>query len=210
MWDEDRDTYMSALTNEWVTRDDLEKAAREALTQPSHSAMWDDRLYRTHGPVVSWCPQGDDLLSLSNFVRIGEDLTGLAGEEDDGDVFEANVGHWLVGSLAQLWVRVRDESGEFTPAFCEAVAIAQALDAYPVYDEDDYSRREWEAFEETVWEALECAARGREEGGEVLAAAMDAVSLDYSQNGNACRAEDVDWDELEQMLRARLGEEVVQ
>lgn len=149
-----------------LSADVLERAAREALTQPQPGAMWDYRLYDTHGCVMSWADRGDDILAESNYLCVLEHLQGVA-VQDDGDaqetpdeyVLDVSVSHWLVGSLRQLFIQVYDDAGEFTETFKEAVCVVIALrEDYPVFDDSDFSEREWEAARRDEDDALTVAA----------------------------------------------------
>lgn len=140
-----------------ISDEDLAQAEKEAFARPSDASFWDERMYDTHAPVMSWADRGDDLLEASNFHAALAILTDADTGEDDPHVFDASVSHWLVGSLQQIWVRARDDSGAFTPAWRTAVAIAFALQEYPVLDESDLSERESEAFDtqfdDALWQA---------------------------------------------------------
>ncbi|MFY1688158.1 hypothetical protein [Plantactinospora sp. WMMB782] len=146
-----------------LDKETLEKAAREALEQPSDSAMWDDRLYNTHGAVMAWAEYGDDILAESNYHAALEAIRGAAVHADDDPdehVIDATTRHWAVGSLRQIFVQVYDDSGEFTAAFREATAIALYLrEEYPILDESDYSERESKAFDAAVADAKESVER---------------------------------------------------
>jgi hypothetical protein len=137
-----------------LTDEDLIDAESEAMQRPSNSAMWDDRLYVTHVPVMSWAERGDDILSESNYLTALDMLRGAADIDSDEHVIDATISDWLVGSLRQIFVQTRTDDGAFTPAFREAVAIAYALRDYPVLDESDYSEREFEEFERQFADAL--------------------------------------------------------
>lgn len=112
--------------------EELAKAAAEALERPSDAAFWGEGMYTTHGPVISWADRSDDLLAESNFKMVREYLQGVAAATEhydadccwdgeskkgyatahqphDGDVFDASVSHWAVGSMQQVWVRVYEE-----------------------------------------------------------------------------------------------------
>jgi hypothetical protein len=147
-------------TTEDFDDDDYRKAADEALTRPSDASFWDDRLYTTHAPVLSWADRGDDLIAESNFHTVLAHLTEIAAEAGEGDaVFDGSVSHWLVGSLKQVYVQVYDGEGGFTRTFKEAVCVAHGLRDYPVFDEQDWSTREWEQnerlFDETLSEVAD-------------------------------------------------------
>ena len=64
---------------------------------------------------------------------------------DDADLVFEQHSHWVVGHLAGFSVRVLSPDGTATDAFREFCRIQEALDAYPVLDEEDYSDREYAA-----------------------------------------------------------------
>ena len=66
-------------------------------------------------------------------------------EGDDPDVVIETHGHWAVGNVKGLSLRVRMPDGSITPAFEEFCRIQQELANYPVLDESDYSDRVYEA-----------------------------------------------------------------
>ena len=83
------------------------------------------------------------LLDQSNAAAIAKVLEPFT-ENDDPDVVFENHSHWAVGWIEGFSVRVfRD--GQITDAFGVYHELAQRLDDYPILDEEDYSRREYEA-----------------------------------------------------------------
>jgi len=185
----------------------LERAAEECLTRPSDASFWDERLYTTHGAVLSWAERGDDILAESNYLCVLEELRGVAvhddswvgggdGQDDPDDyVIDGTCSHWLVGSLRVIYVRVRGDDGEFTQVFRAATEIALSLKHdYPVFDESDFSEREWEAYEKAVGEAVDSAASDHVDDSDEDVAAIksrlwttDGALPDYD-------GPDVDWD----------------
>jgi hypothetical protein len=84
------------------------------------------------------------LLEQSNEHVINERLKPF-GEGDDPDfVFERH-SHWAVGHVDGFSIRVFREGSTITAAFKEFCQIKEALDSYPVLDEQDYSEREYTA-----------------------------------------------------------------
>lgn len=83
-----------------------------------------------------------DCLEQSNFACM---LAAIGGESEVVTVVHEN--HWAVGWVE--WIAIEDDGSEESAA---ALKIAddckEALDDYPVLDDDDFSRREWEAFQE--------------------------------------------------------------
>ncbi|HEY3503713.1 MAG TPA: hypothetical protein VGN37_13130 [Actinocatenispora sp.] len=118
---------------------DIQRAERQALNRPSPSAMWDGRLYTTHGVTFSWAERGDDLIAESNYLSALRLIGLAAGDTADEDVVDATICDWLVGSLRQIFVRIRDERGAYTPAFCEAVRLALHARDHVLIDEQDHS-----------------------------------------------------------------------
>jgi hypothetical protein len=132
----------------------LEQAEREAMQRPEPCHMYDDRLYTTHAPVISWAVNGDDLLEQSNYLMVTKHLTDVAGV-DDQLVIEGTMRDWAVGELRQTFVRVRDEFGAFTRVWREAVSIALYLrDTYPVFDEEDHCNLEFSQWTNQVEQAM--------------------------------------------------------
>lgn len=137
-----------------IDEDTLARAEREAMERPSNSAMWDERLYNTHAPVMSWAERGDDIAEESNYRSALRIITETAGKDVDDHVIDATISDWLVGSLRQIFVQVRDADGSFTPAWREAVNIALGLQDYPLVDDADYSDREHAEYERQYADAI--------------------------------------------------------
>lgn len=147
-----------AYDAQFLDEDTLTKAAAEALERPEPCWMRDERLYTTHGVVFGWATNSGDLLAESNYLMVLDELTGIvAGDDYDGepdDLVDGNVSDWAVGPLRQMFVRVYADDGvTFTTLFRHATAIALALRDYPVFDEADYSQRQYDDFN-TQWEQI--------------------------------------------------------
>jgi hypothetical protein len=177
------------------TDEQLAEAAKECLTQPPHSAWWDDKLYDTFGSVMSWAERGDDILSESNYKTAVRLLEAINSE----DVMDISASHWLVGSLRQLFVRVRDDEDNYTPVFIEAVRIAYGLKDYPVLDEDDYSERESEAFEKTLDMAINDAARDFDDEDELTDRIKERVRECEDLRNQCCHPDDISWEMIKAM-----------
>ena len=92
-----------------------------------------------------WClvfthHRDSSLLDRSNAASITAALKPFM----DGDVRPECHGHWMVGWLEGFAIRVYRE-GEITEAFAAYHDLAQQLADYPILDEEDFSRREYEA-----------------------------------------------------------------
>lgn len=135
--------------------------AAEYLTRPSNSAWRDDELWVTHTQMFAYSPLADDLLGESNYHCI---LAALTAEfPGDDRVQDSSFGHWTYAHFSAIRIRVLNKRGRITPEFALAAVIARGLaDEYPVYDEDDYSQREWRAFEDAFHSEFEWLTRGVE------------------------------------------------
>lgn len=174
--------------------DTLAEWAEKALERPSDAAFWDERLYETHGATLSWAERGDDILEESNYLSALDLVKGAAEREED--VIDASIGHWLVGSLRQLFVRVYEDDGvTFTAAWREVVEIGEGLASYPIVDESDFSEREYERWQKNVDEALDDAKSRYEfdtedEVAQIFELAEGPLSDTCCQEGNG----EVSWD----------------
>jgi hypothetical protein len=83
------------------------------------------------------------LLDQSNAAAIEEALRPFL-DEDDPDVIEEHHGHWACGWIDGFAIRVLRD-GKVTAAFRTYMDLVGRMDDYPVLDEEDYSRREYEA-----------------------------------------------------------------
>lgn len=86
------------------------------------------------------------LLDLSNASVIDAALEPFEGS----DARQESHNHWACGWIDGWAIRVYAPDGTITPAFRAYAALKARLDDYPFLDEDDYSRREWEAALEAI------------------------------------------------------------
>lgn len=94
------------------------------------------------------------LIDQSNAAVIAETMKPFCqGEEPD--VVAEHHGHFAVGHIDGFSVRVFDDLGNITPAFCAYHELAARIDDYPILDDEDYSEREFEAtlanIEDSAW-----------------------------------------------------------
>jgi hypothetical protein len=93
------------------------------------------------------------LLDQSNASVIETSLRPFSEAEDPDVVFECHF-HWAVGHIDGFSVRVY-RNGEITDAYQEYRKLQERIADYPVLDEEDYSRREYEAtlgnIKDTAW-----------------------------------------------------------
>jgi hypothetical protein len=183
----------------------LAEWAEKALTRPSDAAFWDERLYETHGSTLTWAERGDDILEESNYLSALEIVQGAAESEDD--VIDATCGHWLVGSLRQLFVRVYEDDGvTFTAAWKAIVEIGEGLESYPIVDESDYSEREWKLYEENLSEAIDQAQRDYDLDSDAEAQELRDRLYEVAGDRLPWDGADVSWNAVEE-LYAELRDE---
>jgi hypothetical protein len=134
----------------------LENAAREAAGNwRSWTCFFWDRLRNIDDPeswsIVYTHNQDSGLLAQSNAAMIAEALRSFSETENPDVVFESH-SHWAVGHVDGFSMRVY-RAGEITDAFRAYHGLMERLEAYPVLDESDYGRREYEATLENIKDA---------------------------------------------------------
>ncbi|QYW07916.1 hypothetical protein SEA_REDBEAR_70 [Streptomyces phage RedBear] len=188
-----------------VDIDTLVEYAENALERPSDAAFWDDRCYTTHVPVIGWADRGDDILEESNFHSAKSLIEGAATEEEH--VFEGSAGHWLVGSLTQVWVQVYETRPECNTIGCEEES--EYLATFPHGDEGHYCDEHREGLEGTFLAELlriEFEDLHRDftaafiEAVEIQEALKDYPILDESDFSER------EWERFEENLTEALGE----
>ncbi len=104
--------------------------------------------YMGHNPVgayvVATRNRDSQLLDESNWDATRAALMRAGAEilqDDEGDVYDFRAHHWACGWVEYLIVR--PEAPE--PVKAAAADCIIARDAYPILDEDDYSKRQCEA-----------------------------------------------------------------
>ncbi|AKY03528.1 hypothetical protein SEA_DANZINA_73 [Streptomyces phage Danzina] len=128
-----------------VDIDTVQEYADNALERPSDAAFWDDRCYTTHAPVIGWADRGDDILEESNYHSAKALIEGAATEDEH--VFEGSAGHWLVGSISQVWVQVYETRPECATIGCEEESEYLATYTLASYDSEGYCGEHREALE---------------------------------------------------------------
>jgi hypothetical protein len=91
------------------------------------------------------------LLDMSNADAIAKVMQPFTEGDDPDVVFESH-SHWAVGHVDGFSVRVFRDS-EITDAFKRYHDLAERMDDYPILDEEDYSRREYEATLDNIADA---------------------------------------------------------
>ena len=92
------------------------------------------------------------LLDQSNADQINEAMEPFT-DGDDPDVVMESHDHWAVGHVDGFSIRVYRD-GSITDAFKTYHELTERLADYPILDEEDYSRREYEATLSNISDAV--------------------------------------------------------
>ena len=103
-----------------------------------------------------WCivythHRDSGILAQSNTVFIDKALEPFV-DADDSDVVAEQHSHWACGWIDGYSIRVF-RNGKITDTFKMYHDLAAAMDQYPILDEEDFSRREFEATLENIGES---------------------------------------------------------
>lgn len=122
--------------------EDIVKLANQALEKPSDFGWWGrEEMFESWGWAGINMHRDSDLLQISNFDYITKDL--IQRFPDDFEI--VGMGHWAVGHVDQLIVRIlKDPNGEIeeeniTEAFEEAMHWIDDLKSYAVACDEHYS-----------------------------------------------------------------------
>lgn len=190
---------------------DIVYVTRDALTYPTWREESGDSHYVSatdlrHAPTggpdeltlyvsrsAEWSSTGNDLLYESNYESLKRDF----GAERFIDISHT------YGNVLALDVTRRHEDESVR----ELLDILIRLDdEYPLYDEEDHSRREWESLEETLESALYVAMVREGVPDEDETRVRQYVYDSVRELGQWCRGDDVDDDEVRAMVREALEE----
>jgi hypothetical protein len=134
----------------------LKDAAKEAAGNWQHFQcfVWDRE--RDLDDAKNWGilythHRDSGLLDQSNADAIAEAMEQFT-DDDDPDVVMESHSHWAVGHVDGFSIRVY-RNGEITDAFKTYHDLMEQLDSYPILDEEDHSRREYEATLENIADA---------------------------------------------------------
>ncbi len=139
---------------------DLETAAQEAAGnwRKFESFSWHDQPDDADDWYIGYTSNRDSgLLEQSNGAAIKEELQPLT-EGDDPDVRFERHSHWAVGHVDGFLLRVY-KNGAITEAFKKLVELKDRLANYPILNEEDHSKREWEATHKNIEEAAKAYVR---------------------------------------------------
>lgn len=184
------------MTSSTISDETLAEYAELALRRPENYLRLNDYgQYETHAPTFRHVPNADDLVGESNYEAFIEILNGIDAQDDFEVLGEKD---WAFGQTWVVYVRVRDDDGQFTAAWREAVrCLLYIRDDYPILDESDLSEREWKAFEDAYDETYDRLAREYDdlddEDFEDFAASIRlAVDDQYCNEASEWRADAID------------------
>lgn len=159
---------------------DYAKKAEEAVGnwQKFESFAWFDRPPDEENcAIIPYVHRDSDLMTCSNASVVEKEV------EDLPDAWIEQASHWAVGWIAQVVVRVYDGEGEITESFKRVCDLFWAIEDYPVLDDEDLSRREYEAAIENIEDEL---------GNMGLDKAFASAVYDWLSHNNQMALEDVD------------------
>ena len=135
---------------------DFESMAKEAAGnwQKFESFGWHDAPEDGENWTVVYTHNRDsDLLAESNASAIEATMK----EFDEETVIPQRHGHWACGWVEGYAIKVRGTDGTITPAFKAWCELEAALESYPVLDDENYSKREYEASIENIRDIGRCS-----------------------------------------------------
>ena len=131
----------------------LEEAASQAAGNwKRYSCFCWDRMREIDDPddwaIIYTHHRDSGLLDQSNAAAMADALRSFSESENPDVVFESHA-HWAVGHVDGFSMRVyRDDA--ITDAFHVYHGLMERLEAYPVLDDSDYGRREYQAALENI------------------------------------------------------------
>jgi hypothetical protein len=150
----DVESAAEALAGNWKEFDSFCWHRAYDLDDPDAWMIW----YTSHRDA--------GLLEQSNEQAINKRLQPFSEGNGPDLVFERH-SSWLVGHIDGFSILVFKPDHTITPAFEEFCQIKAELDAYPILDESDYSKREYEAtlenYREELWRLRDELPEGWEE-----------------------------------------------
>lgn len=119
---------------------EAEQAVKESAQLTDFSYRGEKDLGRTWAITFSKS-RDSGLIEQSNYDAIKGDLE----DHFPKDVSDERFSHFAVGWVDHLLVRMLDKNGKVTKAGIAALEWKDKLERYPVADDEDYTRREFEA-----------------------------------------------------------------
>lgn len=159
-----------------MARPDYVALAKEAVGNHRRfeSFSWYDRPEDSDQWTIVYTSNRDSgILEMSNAAAIARALAPYIRREW---VREESHSHWAVGHVDGYAIRVYRPDGKVSRAFRAWCDLNARLEDYPVLDDDDFSRREWEETLE-YWEGMSRRERIKlcaERGDSIFAARRDS------------------------------------
>jgi len=131
---------------------DYQGNAEQAVQETAKTIHAPDTAYRGDYPLgKTWAitfsvNRDSELLERTNFEVISTDMQKRFPKSTDVIRFD----HWGVGWVDYLIVRMLNRKGEVTKAGIAALEWQGALESYPVADEEEFSKREYEESHEAI------------------------------------------------------------
>jgi hypothetical protein len=143
---------MSSMFGEMTLDDAATEAAGNWRRFDCFVWFREDEIDDADGWLIIYTHNRDSgLLDQSNAYQIAKALEPFT-DGDDPDVVMESHSHWACGNVDGFSIRVfRD--GQITDAFRKYHELTEQLADYPILDEEDYSRREYEATSENIADA---------------------------------------------------------
>jgi hypothetical protein len=144
-----------------IAESELQELARQAAGnwQDFDSFAWHDQPRDPEQWALVYTHNRDSgLVDQSNADAIRAELEPFMGRT----VIEEHHGHWACGWVDGFAIRVYRRGGEITRAFRKYCELQRRLEDYRLLDEEDYSRREWEATQENLTNAGNALARSED------------------------------------------------
>jgi hypothetical protein len=165
----------------------IEDFAEQALVKPENfMSLRDPDFDRTMGRTIAHT-RDSDILEESNWEVITKDMQERF--PDDCSIESEN--HWAVGWIETLFVRVYATDDSFTRAFRAIYEWGEQLSDYPVADEVEYSRMEWEDFNTTL---TNCYGVSED--------VLDQVASHIYDDFSVCRGDDLTQEMVDSALAA--------
>ncbi|AVO22560.1 hypothetical protein PBI_PAEDORE_77 [Streptomyces phage Paedore] len=116
-----------------LDRETLNEIAAQCLTRPSNAHFYDDRLFDTHGAMLSWSEQSNDLMEESNYLTALGLIKGAAGDDADAHIIDGSERHFACGYMRVLYVQVYESYEDYE---CDCEPTWEHEDEC-AHDEDD-------------------------------------------------------------------------
>jgi hypothetical protein len=118
--------------------------------------FWNQDNMGYHGDLTKdWIPvysknRDSAILEESNFDQYIQEL--IESDYEKGEYWTVETfNHWAVGHVTYIFVRAFDDSSNLTPVMGDVVfKLSEALEHYPILDEEDVSEREYNAQMEYI------------------------------------------------------------